>query len=125
MAEPGLGGEHLASVSIPVVVGVIGPDVLASAPMTIVELGQRSLWVEGPAPLTPGEAVALACRLPGEPTNGDGPPTVLAVAVVSGRARPEGSSWRSPLEIEQIEPADGERLASVGTRAQFRPGGSR
>src|SRR4051794_18757548 len=98
MAEPGPGAEHLAAVSIPVLVGVIGPDVLASAPMTIVELGQRSLWVEGPAPLTPGEAVALACRLPADPAMPDGGPTVLAVAVVSGRAQPEGPGWRSPLE---------------------------
>ncbi len=121
-AVPDASGEHLAAVTIPVVVGVIGPDVLASTPMTIVALGQRSLWVEGPGPLAVGASVALGWRLPGAAVE-PGTPPVLAVAVVTGR--PEAvaeSSWRSPLAIEQIDRADGERLAGVATRAEFRGG---
>jgi hypothetical protein len=120
--DPGSRGEHLATVSIPAVVGVVGPDVLASTPMTIVALGQRSLWVEGPTALTPGETVAVACWLPNDRPGDDVAP-VLAVATVSGRpgAGP-GSRWRSPLEIEQIDGADSERLSAVAIRADFRGG---
>jgi hypothetical protein len=123
VAEPVAGREHQAEVSIPAVVGVIGPDVLASTRVTIVALGPRSLCVEGPEPLAEGDAVALGCRLTGEAV-GPEVQSVLAVAVVTGRAvAVAGGGWRSPLVIEQIEGADGERLAAVATRADFRGAG--
>jgi hypothetical protein len=124
--DAGSDNEHLAAVSIPAVIGVIGPDVLASTRVTIVELGQRTLWVEGPSALVTGDVVALACVLPDATPMGGAPAPVLAVAVASGSPRPgPESSWRSPLVIQQIDGADGERLAAVGTRADFRRGGRR
>jgi hypothetical protein len=122
VAEQVAGLEHQANVAIPAVVGVIGPDVLASTPVTIVALGARSLWVQGPEPLVTGDAVVLGCRLTDAGAAPDVPP-IVAVAVVTGRAEPvAGGAWRSPLGIEQIEAADGERLAAVATRADFRGG---
>ncbi len=126
MADPTGAGEHQSEVRIPVSLGVVGPDVLVATAMTVVALGVRTLRVEGPTPLAPGDVVALAADLPTTPGQAvDGPPpAVLAVAVVTGPSEAvDGATWRTRLHLQQIDGADGERLAAVATRAGF--GGGR
>jgi hypothetical protein len=120
MAAPAGAGEQRATVQLPVSVGIVGPDVLVGTAMTAVEVDGRRMRVEGPLALIAGDVVALAADLPVLPATPAGQrlPAVLAIAVVTGRAvAVDATTWRTPLEIQQIDARDADRLAHAAARS--------